>query len=528
MSDKASTEGVQKPRSCADCPSFLAAGDEATEYLKSSPGFSTCARFGHVFDSMGMTAPHRRKILREKALKCPEYGEPRPQHIDAQRMQFSVSLPNIDAVTHMASNLDQTTVDSCLKCQWLTPMSHVQRQYGWRAGICNAKGKLISNGRAVYEQRGCPNKREGGYPGATFIPIRDVQLNPELRPDYAPTSDPLKAFQNAQANFIDPFDFPTDMKVEPEDAKAGIRAWRAIEDFKTGNIVMLPVYQPESFDPRLQDLIPRTGDDEHPEKYLDYSNLLYKIAVTWRALDETPTLWGIPGTGKTEAYRWLAWLMCAPFHRISITASSELDDLLGKMMYDPERGTYFQEGRLVRAWQQPGVMCIDEPNTGPVEVWQMLRPLTDNSKQLVLDQADGRRIARNPDSYVGFAMNPAWDARNIGALPLADADTSRLMHVKIELPPEPVEREIIRNRCLGDGFNISDAQLRMILGISRDVRSLSDEGAFEGSWGIRNSVKTARLLAWLDIEDAVAMAVTDSLEPAQVQGILDIARTHRP
>lgn len=534
MSDTQAQAGPAKPRSCADCPSFLTR-DKATEWLGSDPGAAICAQFGHVMDRAGMTGPHKRKIQRTKAKSCARFGMEKPEHPDPAKLAFSVAMPIGQAMMHQATALDEMQVKTCVSCSWFTPLNEVQIKTGWTGGICNAKGKLVGAGRVKFEAIECPTRRERDnardYPRMTTL-----RFVPELADAFAPTDDPLELFKQERAAFVEHNAYDTDAPVTEFDRLDGIHAWRAVEDFKTGKVVMLPIYTDKEHlascasdctahrTPEQIALIPRTGDQDHPELYLDHSNLKYKFAVLWREVDETPALWGIAGTGKTQAYNWMAWLMQAPYRRFSITASSEVDDLVGKMMYEEGRGTYFQEGRLVKAWRDPGVIVIDEPNTGPPDVWQLLRPLTDNSKQLVLDQFDGQRVIRNDHAYLGFAMNPNWDPRNQGTTPLADADMSRLMHIEVKLPPREVEAEIIRNRCLEDGFEISRDQMEFILGVGEDLRNLSDEGSFEGTWGVRNSVKIARLLDWMDPEDAMAMAVTDALEPQQVEAIMSVTR----
>lgn len=526
----AETQEVNKKRSCAECPSFLRAGEEAREFLgsKSDPGANICAKFGHVLSRKGITIPHERKILQTKAANCSEYGEPRPERPNPNDLGFQVMVPHPDAAFYEMEAGDEVRVRRCTMCVHFFQQDDVRAEFGWQAGICGAKGKLIGTGRVNLEPEKCGNKRTAtSYGGSnTFVPLSEMTLLPELADSFAPTSDPLALFREARENFVDPRNYQTDKAVEAEDKEQGIRAWRLIEDPKTGNETHLPIYGEESLTEEQRTLIPRAGDDEHPELYLDHQQLLYKAAVLWMELDETPALWGVAGTGKTEFFRWMAWLMNLPFYRISITNSTEVDDLVGKTMYHPEKGTWFQYGRLVTAWRSPGVICIDEPNTGPNDVWQLLRPLTDNSKQLVLDQNDGERIIRNDTSFLGFAMNPAWDPRNTGALQLADADVSRLMHINVKIPPEAVEREIITNRCKEDGYAISEGDLKLVMAVSKDLREMSDSGAFEGTWGVRNSVKVARIMRWTSPQDAFALAVGDFLEPTQREAVETALKSH--
>ena len=135
-------------------------------------------------------------------------------------------------------------------------------------------------------------------------------------------------------------------------------------------------------------------------------------------------------------------------------------------------------------------------------------------------------IDRHLDCYPGFAMNPAWDARNIGANQIADADANRLFHVYIDLPPTSLEREIIRNRVAVDGWEISDDQLDMLLNIAADLRDLSKDGTLTMTWGIRPQLKVARALAWFDTVTAYRRAIGDFLEPRQQEALLDMVKAH--
>ncbi|MEU4066627.1 AAA family ATPase [Streptomyces wedmorensis] len=506
-------------RSCADCPSFLTR-KETKGFLAEDAGTAVCATFGHVLEKKGMSRGHASKVLRAYSSDCDEYGKPRPSRPVGSKMSFTVSLPDPTAMLHEATEQDLKKVDSCTACEWYVPEYDVQEKYGWNGGVCTAKGKMIVTGRGPFEADGCGNRKfrigYGSTPRASEIHLTSV-----LNDSFAPQLDPLAVFNEAREHFVDPVDFKSSIPVSDEDRASGIRAWRELEDPKTGNTVEIPVYDIDFFPEEERSLIPRTGDDTHPELYIDYTNAAFRMAICWREIDETPAAWGMPGTGKTELYRYMAWLMCLPFYRISITGSTEIDDLVGKMMYSKEKGTYFQPGRLTRAWERAGVICIDEPNTGTPEVWQLLRPLTDNSKEFSIDQDNGRRVERHSECYLGFAMNPAWDARNIGAEHLADADVSRLMHVEIDAPPEDVERRIITDRCLEDGYSISMSDLDLVMRVGRDIRGLSESHTFAGTWGTRNSVKWARLLRWLPPDDALMMAVGHFLEPAQRQQLTD-------
>lgn len=320
-------------------------------------------------------------------------------------------------------------------------------------------------------------------------------------------------------DFVEPTTYETDMEVSEDDRDKGIRAWRKIMDSQQKRSVMIPVFDAEFFSEDERKKIPQSGDKEHPEMYQDHANNTYKVATLWFKMDETPCLQGVAGTGKTEFYRYMAWLMQLPFERVSITRSSELDDLAGKMLFENNE-TVFQPGRIPKAWSKPGILCLDEPNVGPVDVWQFIRPLTDNSKQLVLDMNNGETIVRHEYCRMGMAINPSWDSRNIGAEPLADADSNRLAHIFVDFPAESIERSILNNRCKTDGYDLPDSTLNEIMEIAKTLRTMSQEEDLPITWGIRQQIKVARATEYFDLEDCYKMAATDNLEPEVAEMVL--------
>lgn len=508
-------------KSCANCPSFLSA-QEAASYFQKSIGVPVCARFGNPLALIDSTETQDRNLQHRLASNCSAYGESKPPVVNWDKARFQVMLPDPEALGRNRSAESQQ-IRSCLQCRNFVKEETVVNELGWASGLCSAQGRLILSNRYTIEARNC-DYREMGTPrtdiyGMSFLDAYESGL-------FEGEADPVREHREAQEKFVDPIEYETDHEVSNEDAERGIRAWRKVIDPNTKNAVYLPIYRIDFFSEDEQKKIPRTGDDEHPEDYIDHFFGTYKAAVLWTALDETPALWGQAGTGKTELFRHMAWLMCLPFERFSITGSTELDDLAGKMHFTEGQGTHFEYGRLPKAWTKPSVIVIDEPNTGPNEVWQFLRPLTDNSKQLVLDMNAGEQLNRHNECYLGMAMNPAWDYKNIGANQIGDADANRLMHIYVELPPPQLEREIIKTRCEHDDWNISDQQLDMVMNIAGDIRALIDEGGLTLSWAIRPQIKVARALRWFDAITAYKMASSDYLEPEQAKQVIDVVKTY--
>jgi len=509
-------------KSCFGCPSFLTEA-EGTMFFSKNIGSPVCARFGKPIGSLKSTDRQRKEVAKAIANTCHMHGEPRPASPDWNEAQFTVALPD-PQVLNFNQRKQQEVVRACNGCAHFVREDVVLEQMGYASGLCSAKGKLILGNRMTYEARGC-DERSLALSGVR-TDVDGIMMLPEYASDFTLSTDPVKYHQQMMLNMVDPTVYETDKDVTPEQEKSGIRAWRRVVDPATENETYLPIYRRDFFNPEEQAKIPATGDDEHPEDYIDHGFYVYKVAVLWCELDETPGVWGQAGTGKTELGRHLAWLMQVPFERISITGSTELDDLAGKMHYAPDKGTYWEDGRLVKAWSKPNVLVVDEPNTGPADVWQFLRPMTDNSKQLVLDQNAGERRPRHDDCYLMLAMNPAWDPKNVGTHVVGDADVNRLMHINIPMPPERLEREIIQKRCAHDDYEIKPDVLDTIMRIAVDIRALCEENTLPITWAVRPQLKVARATKWFDMETCYRMAVADFLDPDAQQQVMEVVNSH--
>lgn len=495
------------------------------------------------------------KAGKDIASKCDKFGRP-IQIADSAREsapEYVVAFPEI--VTE--PEFQPERVHDCTDCKFYAGPRATETKTGWEGGFCRAKGALILTDRLEKYAAGCSEKSytdwnplSVSYPAQSEVDAWPFQSLPEYTAKVAANS-PVAILKASKEGRVDPREYPTDKPISPKAESLGIRAWRRIRDqAEFGPDVFLPIFDLHKINAEKLSgnwnmeielsKVPQAGDPEKPERYIDHNNFVYRVVVMWTRLEQTPALWGPAGVGKTELFRYMAYLMQLPFERISITGSSELDDLAGKMMYSPERGTFWQNGRIPKAWAKPNILCIDEPNVGPPDVWQFLRPLTDNSKQLVLDQNKGERITAHDAAYLGMAMNPAWDPRNVGAMELGDADGSRLMHIHMGLPPYEVETAIILENLLDDRpkkMDPADAAeedkrdaetVKTLMKVAKDLRALSEERTIPISWGIRNQIKVARLRKYMRWADAFRAGVVDSLEPIQGEAIMTAVRSHCP
>ncbi|AUV60690.1 ATPase [Gordonia phage SteveFrench] len=496
-------------KSCSTCPHVVAVNDTAqqTRIYGKPTNLVTCRVRGMVLGTTGMPADQVIERMEEVGSVCSQHSTNNKEVVIAPTI--GVGTPN----NPVASSGPAKTCKACYF--YIAPVA-VSEKFGIGMGACARFGKLIPDLHAAQIARNCGESKRGEVTDVTAhrkAMIDSITLDPGLAKFLTPHDVPggTKLWNKDSVDTsIEPSTYPTDRPVSASQDAAGIRAWRRITQGKRE--LFIPIFKREIFSPEEQAKIPSTGDQEHPETYIDHMGLTFTVAALWFMLDETPALHGKAGTGKTEFFRYMAWLMQLPFERISITGESEKDDLAGKMFFE-DNETVFKDGRIVSAWKKPNVVVLDEPNTGPPEVWQFIRPLTDNSKQLINDANEGEAVQRNQFCFLGMAMNPAWDHRNVGAQVIGDADGSRLMHIFVDMPPENLERQIIEDRCKLDGYDIPNQTLDSIMSIAKTIREMSDNDEVPLTWGIRNQIKVARATAWFPIEKAYNLAVLDYLEP---------------
>lgn len=463
-----------------------------------------------------------------QAKGCDSYGKTRvPVRPDAKTtpIEISVAMPMLGLPD--AKNPDQIT--TCNGCRYFVPKHEMKDRSGWNAPFCRAKGSLLLDDRLYQYPKDCDDKSQR-HPGDR-IEGQEIVFLPEYSESFGKVNPATLMKRMKSLAETDPLTWEPDKAASAKAIEMGIRGWRKVVDQKGhGADIYLPIFDHTKFNEHDFATIPKNADPERPNAYIDHGNFVYKTAAMWLRLKFTPAVWGPGGVGKTELFRHMAWLMALPFTRISITESSELDDLVGKPQYSKERGTYYHYGRVPQAWQKANVVCLDEPNTGPPMVWQFLRPLTDNSRTIALDQNEGEIIKQNPFCYLGMAMNPSWDPRNVGTASLGDADGSRLMHIAMGLPPVEVEREIIADALRADRWEKDEIYpvVDMVMQIAPDLRDLSNDGTIDTSWGIRHQLKVARAKRFFSWTDAYALGVADSLQPDQEQAILDVVRSHCP
>jgi MoxR-like ATPase len=534
---------VAGQKSCVGCPSNLTTGQQGG-VIGRSIGGPVCASKNIPLGRPGLN--NHNKTMQHFAKNCNLHGvEVDFGNGTAEKKPVLLQIAMPDPNARESDNWQAEPVSSCTGCHNYVPPRLVDRLTGWRAGWCRSSGSLLLEDRLTVYARDCTSRRyikpeDRLNELGTSTGNVNIILLPEYGPDFGLPKkvDPNKVHE---INLITkPSDYNSDAQVKESHKAMGIRAFRRIEDPKAyGAPILIPIMDEHGteivdgvarpvFTDDDRSRIPRSGSSENPEAYFDHNGAAYRILTMWLRLKLTPAVWGMAGTGKTELLRHLAWMMGMPFQRISITETSDLEDLFGKMRFSKEKGTYFQYGRVPNAWRRPNVLCLDEPNTGPAAVWQRIRPLTDDSKQLALDENEAEIIPQHRLCYLAMAMNPAWDVRNTGAFPLAAADGSRLMHIEMPLPPEDIETKILLETLKRDRWEKDEAvrQVATLMRIAKELRDMSDTGAIPITWGIRDQKKVVRVRRFARWEDAFRMGVIDALEPQVRDLILNVVRSH--
>jgi hypothetical protein len=519
-------------KSCMTCPAMIDPSRQASAAggLVGSP---MCGRFMKVLTRPTQPIEVAHVVLKDTANKCAEYGKEIKLVPLTENAAVFLNV-GIDTSAKEQTALDSIQTPNCNNCANFVPASDVRQAFGWLQPMCKATGSLMIDAKLHNNAKQCGKfVTQAGPRGRDKL--EKFLLLPQFSSKYG-VVDLAKKYIDAISGHVDRAKYVTDRNVGVRAKAAGIRAWRAVEDPQGyGETVYLPIFDPDAkveVDGKMEPLftkaelekIPQTHDSEHPELYADHGGLIYRIVVLLMKLDETPALWGQGGTGKTEIGRHIAWLCGLPFNRISINAASEIDDIAGKYLF-VNNETVIHWGRLARAWQRPCVTLLDEPNTGPNDIWQLCRSLTDNSRTMVVDHLDATRIIRHIYCMFMMALNPAWDVRNGGTHDVADADLSRLSHIFFDLPPRDLEMAIIRKRVELDGWVIPEDRLKMVMEVAKQLRLSSQTGALQTTWGVRHNIRAARNLRFFNGPLAYRTAIADALEPAQLELVLNTVRS---
>lgn len=503
-------------KSCLDCPSLLDAQEAAAFFgHDSNKSMPMCSRFGHVYGSQGSNSVNV-DAATKLASGCSSFGQPKADKApaDISASWFTPRPELLEASKHV--------LPDCRSCV----------NFDDAMSACAASGRVIFSNRIKQEANGCAWAKEltfgtrreqvgavlTGFGTATQVFVRASSMGATSKPA-------TKRATRKAVKLFDPTTHASDAPVSEDHKKRGIRAWLKHET-RRGKTYYLPIFDPSSFGEDSEFVPSALSEHGDPSLYIDHAGLLDEFAVSVYNKDLNLVLVGEPGTGKTEGVRWLAYTMQMPFMRLSYSELSEPEQFLGQQQFDPVKGTYFEEGLLPEWWQKVGFLLSDEPNLAPEAIMQSYRSMNDSSRTLTVYR---KQYQRNDYCFHVMAINPHWDFRNIGAKPLASADSRRLTFMWMPNPDEAQLRAIINTAVEKiDGEAPRKELLDVIMKIGKDLRAMSKEGTLPDFWTVSQEIKVVRLVEDFGIEGAYRRAYFNYIAPEDAEPAMAAIKTHVP
>ncbi|MCB0355281.1 MAG: AAA family ATPase, partial [Bdellovibrionales bacterium] len=141
---------------------------------------------------------------------------------------------------------------------------------------------------------------------------------------------------------------------------------------------------------------------------------------------------GDAGTGKNVLVDIFSHFTNRETMTFSCNFQTEKEDLTYAFHFDPKKGTYAVDSRLIEMLQTPGsVIVLDEINTLPPGVTKMLNPLLDYRRTLYLP--DGREVKAHDSVVIVGTMNPQ---HYLGVKALSQEVISRSRVMNVDYPAE--------------------------------------------------------------------------------------------
>lgn len=497
-----------------------------------------CQKYGTLLGISSADTPDTRASLAERIGEaCASFTT------DVVEQVVHLPFPVVGvAPTNMTQALeeagDREAPTACNKCRWYVPPVLVQKEFGFEMGMCSVMAEVLSPKALLRRPRDC----SFGNAGANRTSTSGVMLAPNYDLDVAVRSTAKASASHGtydpfEHSRVDPREWPTDREVSEDDRLDGIRAWRKVcHPRGTKAPIYMPIFDWKAVGVERD---PRTTYGAHqPELYIDHAGLLHQFAFLYMggmiegqaALNKFLMLIGEAGTGKTEFWCWVAWLMDLPFYRISCRPDTDKFEFFGSSALEVDEATgqavtTFKPGRFTRHFATSCVICLDEPNTLPDESWLLIRPTIESATAQLVIEDQNLVIEKDPYCFTGGAINPEWVPSYRGVRPLAAADFDRIEKRYVNNPDAATERQILRNHCAKLGYDIPEATLTKIMNIAERLRELYADGGISFPWGIRANVNVAQLTWGLELEEAYQVGVTDGLEPAAQETVITVVRS---
>lgn len=142
---------------------------------------------------------------------------------------------------------------------------------------------------------------------------------------------------------------------------------------------------------------------------------------------------GVPGLAKTLSIKTLAQAINAPFQRIQFTPDLLPSDILGTLIYNPQKAEFFTKKGPIFA----SIILADEINRAPAKVQSALLEAMQERQVTIGDTS-----YKLPEPFLVLATENPIDQE--GTYPLPEAQVDRFMlKLKIDYPTQEEELEIL-------------------------------------------------------------------------------------
>lgn len=177
--------------------------------------------------------------------------------------------------------------------------------------------------------------------------------------------------------------------------------------------------------------------------FKDQKTLIERISLSIN--DRTPVLLiGETGTGKTSLVRYLSSMTNNGFRRVNHNGGTTVEDIVGKILVDTERGTYWIDGVLIDAMRKGHWYLADEINAASAEINFVYHSLLDDDRYIVLSENNGEIVRPHLNFKFFGAMNPTTEYA--GTKEMNKALMSRFAVYKIDFPSPKTEIKILSER----------------------------------------------------------------------------------
>lgn len=169
---------------------------------------------------------------------------------------------------------------------------------------------------------------------------------------------------------------------------------------------------------------------------------LFKILVGLQS-NKALLLEGPPGVGKTSLIQTLAKLKEVPLYRINMSEQTDIIDLLGTDVPDPNKVGAFKwsDGVLLRSLKNGGWVIIDELNLANQTVLEGLNSILDYRGEIYLPDLN-IVVKKHPDFRLFGTQNPDDFGKGRKGLPLSFLN--RFFRIYIEETPMDAIKKILR------------------------------------------------------------------------------------